>query len=484
DVKVGLMGCLAQLDEGRELAEKFEVDLLIGPGAITSVLPAIAELEERPGGGPIERRGFDPELHDVVPPAPTGLSGFLTIMRGCNHHCTYCVVPQTRGPEVSRRPDVILAEAEAMVAAGALEITLLGQNVNSYGLDQPGLPSFPELLRMVARTGVPRVKFTTSHPMNFSSELIDVIAAEEAVCNYVHLPVQSGSDRVLRRMAREYRRERYLEIVREIRSKVRDVVISTDIIVGFPGETEEDFEQTLSLYDEVAYEQAYMFIYSARPGTPSYKHFEDMPREVKTERLARLIRKQKEHSLRANQALVGRDLRVLVKEVGRDDAYVVGHSDQNHTVLVPREQVLGTGMEQVRLERATRHPACGGVATPEAGAYVPLAMAAWAAAPPRPRRWSPSCRTAASPSRSGTTASRDCPRCPAGTAARGATARRWRTPRRPAAPCLPPSPRPSRTSPPSTSAATTGRPSRSPSRAAPRSRPRPGGNQASPSPRA
>src|SRR5690606_1006375 len=113
DVKVGLMGCLAQLDEGRELAEKFEVDLLIGPGAITSVLPAIAELEERPGGGPIERRGFDPELHDVVPPAPTGLSGFLTIMRGCNHHCTYCVVPQTRGPEVSRRPDVILAEAEA-----------------------------------------------------------------------------------------------------------------------------------------------------------------------------------------------------------------------------------------------------------------------------------------------------------------------------------------------------------------------------------
>ncbi len=375
DVKVGLMGCLAQLDEGKELAEKFAVDLLIGPGAITSVLPAIDELESRGRGELIERRGFDPELHDLVPPAPGGLSGFLTIMRGCNHHCTYCVVPRTRGPEVSRRPEVILAEAEAMVAAGACEVTLLGQNVNSYGLDQPGLPTFPELLRMVARTGVARVKFTTSHPMNFSSELIDVIAEEEAVCDYVHLPVQSGSDRVLRRMAREYRRERYLEIVREIRAKVRGVVISTDIIVGFPGETEEDFEQTLSLYDEVGYEQAYMFIYSARPGTPSYEHFEDMPREVKTERLARLIRKQKEHSLRANQALVGRELRVLVKEIGRDEAYVVGHSDQNHTVLVPREQVTSMGLKRVRVEHATPHALYGRLATPEADAYVPLVMA-------------------------------------------------------------------------------------------------------------
>ena len=176
-------------------------------------------------------------------------------------------------------------------------------------------------------------------------------------------------------MAREYRRERYLEIVREIRAKVADVVISTDIIVGFPGETEEDFEQTLSLYDEAAFEHAYMFIYSARPGTPSYKHFPDMPREVKTERLARLIRKQKEHSLRANQALVGRELRVLFKDLSRDEAYVVGHSDQNHTVLVPREQVTSMGLKQVLIEHATPHTLYGRVATPEASSYVPLAMA-------------------------------------------------------------------------------------------------------------
>lgn len=375
DVKVGLMGCLAQLDEGKELAEKFAVDLLIGPGAITSVLAAIDELEDG-AQVRVERRGFDVELHDHQPPPPGGLSGFLTIMRGCNHHCTYCVVPTTRGPEVSRRPEAILAEAEAMVAAGNCEITLLGQNVNSYGLDKPGLPRFPELLRQIARTGVERVKFTTSHPMNFSSELIDVIAEEGAVCNYIHLPVQSGSDSVLRRMAREYRRDRYMDIVREIRAKVPDVVISTDVIVGFPGETDEDFQQTLELFEEAAFEQAYMFIYSARPGTPSYKHFEDLPRDLKTDRLGRLIELQKRQSLTANQRLVGRDLRVLISEVGRDEAYVVGHSDQNHTVLVPADQVAGLGLAHVTVDRATPHALYGSVAgastmTPN---YLPLAM--------------------------------------------------------------------------------------------------------------
>ncbi len=375
DVKVGIMGCLAQLDEGKQLAEKFEVDLLIGPGDIPSVLPAIEEMEARTGHDLVERRGFDPSLHERTPPPPGGLTGFLTIMRGCDHHCTYCVVPTTRGPEVSRRPEAVLAEAEAMVAAGASEITLLGQNVNSYGHDVSGLPSFPELLRMVARTGVERLKFTTSHPMNFSSELIDVIAEEPAVCSYIHLPVQSGSDRVLRRMAREYRRDRYLRIVEEIRAKVEDVVISTDVIVGFPGETEDDFEQTLSLYEEAAFEQAYMFIYSARPGTPAHEHFDDMPREVKVERLGRLIEVQKRLSLAANQRLVGTELRVLVKDVGRNEAYVVGHSDQNHTVLVPRHQVLGMGLTQVRVEQATPHSLYGSVARPDTGAYVPLSMA-------------------------------------------------------------------------------------------------------------
>lgn len=376
DVTIGLMGCLAQLEEGRELAVKFGVDLLVGPGAITDLLAAVDELEGLRGAahGLIERLDFSSDLHEHQPPPPTGLSGFLTIMRGCNHHCTYCIVPDTRGPEVSRSVASVLREALAMRDAGIQEITLLGQNVNSYGVGDPSLPSFPELLRMVADLGFPRVKFTTSHPMNFTSELIDVIAQHENVCNYIHLPMQSGSDRVLRRMAREYRIDRYLRIVEEIRAKVKDVVISTDVIVGFPGETEEDFQETLNAANEAGFEQAYMFIYSARPGTPSYKHFEDMAREVKVERLQRLIEQQKARSLAANEALVGRELRVLIKDLGRDSRYAVGHSDQNHTVLVPAEQVTSMGITQVRIDTATPHALYGEPAG-RASPGIPLVMA-------------------------------------------------------------------------------------------------------------
>ena len=393
DLTIGLMGCLAQLEEGQDIARKFGVDILLGPGAITDIVPAIAAVEDGRRGpeagtagtasahasddaaaGPWSLR-FKDDLDTLVPPAPDALTGFLTIMRGCDHHCTYCIVPQTRGPEVSRPVESILAEARQMHEAGIPEVMLLGQNVNSYGLKDPSLPSFADLLRQVADVGFPRVKFTTSHPMNFTSDVIDAIAEHPGICNYIHLPVQSGSDRVLKRMAREYRRERYLEIIREIRAKIPDVVISTDIIVGFPGETEDDFEQTLSLYDEVAYEHAYMFIYSARPGTPSARHFDDMPRDVKVERLQRLIEKQKHYSLEANRRWVGREVSVLVKDVpGDGEAYAAGHSEGNHTVLVPNEQVGRLGLHTVRIDAATPHTLYGAVVGNEAE-RVPLVMA-------------------------------------------------------------------------------------------------------------
>lgn len=359
DLTVAMMGCLAQLEEGQTLADKFSVDILIGPGAITDILPAINAVEA--GKEAFRSLAFKGDLDTYITPAPDALTGFLTIMRGCNHHCTYCIVPTTRGPEVSRPVEAIMQEAEAMQAAGVQEIYLLGQNVNSYGLGDPSLPSFAELLRLVASTGIPRVKFTTSHPMNFTSDVIAAIAETENICNFIHLPVQSGSDKILRRMAREYKRERYLDIIREIRAKVEDVVISTDIIVGFPGETEEDFEATLSLYEEVQYEQAYMFIYSARPGTPSYKHFDDMPKKIKTDRLARLIERQKHYALRSNQSYVGREVRVLIKDVSYSGDYVVGHSDQNHTVLVPRDQVSRMGLYSVSVDTATPHTLYGTV---------------------------------------------------------------------------------------------------------------------------
>jgi tRNA-2-methylthio-N6-dimethylallyladenosine synthase len=369
---VGMIGCLAQLDEGRAIADKFGVDVVLGPGAITDVLAAVQAIEE--GRERFASFRFAAELDTLIPPAPDALTGFLTIMRGCDHHCTYCIVPTTRGPEVSRPVDVILREAEAMRDAGVQEVMLLGQNVNSYGLKNPALPSFADLLRLVAQVGIPRVKFTTSHPMNFTSDVIDVIAEEPNVCNFIHLPVQSGSDRVLRRMAREYRRDRYLEIVREIRAKVEDVVLSTDVIVGFPGETEEDFDLTLSLFDEVAYEHAYMFIYSARPGTPSYEHFEDMPRDVKVERLQRLIERQKHHAFAANRTWVGRPVRVLIRDIQAEGDYAMGHSDQNHTVLVPKTQVHRLGLHQVVVEQATPHTLYGSLLGNEP-ARVPLVMA-------------------------------------------------------------------------------------------------------------
>jgi len=359
DLTLAMMGCLAQLEEGQDIADKFGIDILIGPGAITDILPAINTVEA--GKEAFRSLEFKGDLDTYTTPAPDALTGFLTIMRGCNHHCTYCIVPTTRGPEVSRPVDAIMQEAEAMQAAGVQEIYLLGQNVNSYGLGDSKLPSFAELLRLVASTGIPRVKFTTSHPMNFTSDVIDAIAENENICNFIHLPVQSGSNRILKRMAREYKIDRYLDITREIRAKVEDVVISTDIIVGFPGETEEDFEATLRLYEEVQYEQAYMFIYSARPGTPSYKHFDDMPKKVKTDRLARLIERQKYYAHRSNQKFVGREVRVLIKDVSYSGDYVVGHSDQNHTVLVPRDQVNRMGLYNVSVDTATPHTLYGTV---------------------------------------------------------------------------------------------------------------------------
>ncbi|PTA69872.1 tRNA (N6-isopentenyl adenosine(37)-C2)-methylthiotransferase MiaB [Deinococcus arcticus] len=352
---VGMMGCLAQLDEGQQMARKFGVDVLLGPGSLLDIGKAL-EGNERFWG-----LAFKDELHDHIPPPPTGkLQAHLTIMRGCDHHCTYCIVPTTRGPQVSRHPDDIRRELDTLLSAGVQEVTLLGQNVNAYGVDGGarlgGYPSFAGLLRLVGQSGIRRIKFTTSHPMNFTEDVAAAMAETPAVCEFVHLPVQSGSNRVLRRMAREYTREKYLTHIAEIRRHLPDAVLATDIIVGFPGETEEDFQETLSLYDEVGYDSAYMFAYSARPGTPSYKHFEDLPREVKTERLSRLIARQKEWSARKNAEKVGTVQEVLLRGDAHDPAFLEGHTRGNHPTVVPKAiGAAGAGIYAVRIEHATPH---------------------------------------------------------------------------------------------------------------------------------
>ena len=353
---VGVMGCLAQLEEGQQIARKYEVDVLLGPGALTDIGAAL-ESNTR-----FWSLAFKDEIHDVIPPPPVGkLSAHLTIQRGCDHHCTYCIVPTTRGPQVSRKPADIMQELDAMIGAGVLEVTLLGQNVNSYGKDQPGSPRFGELLRMVSASGIPRVKFTTSHPMDFTDDIIEAIADAENICKYIHLPVQSGSDRVLKRMGREYTRDWYLERIGKIRELVPDIFLSTDIIVGFPGETEEDFLETVSLYNAVGYDAAYMFIYSPRQGTPSYTHFDDLPRELKTSRLQRLIEVQKDWSLRRNTALVGRELQALIRGPAYEPSFVEGHTEGNHPILLPASEAPGPGLYRARIEHATPHMLFGKV---------------------------------------------------------------------------------------------------------------------------
>ncbi|MBI3650630.1 MAG: tRNA (N6-isopentenyl adenosine(37)-C2)-methylthiotransferase MiaB [Acidobacteria bacterium] len=351
---IGLMGCLAQLPEGQRMGKKFNVDIMLGPGAITEIVPAIEK-------GRFQSFEFKSELQFYSPPPPQGaISANLTIMRGCNHRCTYCIVPMTRGDEVSRPAADIIQEARALYAAGVQEVTLLGQNVNSYGLDLgtgmrrkhlDGYPSFGALLRMVGRTGIPRLRFVTSHPINFDDEIMEAIADTPAVCRYIHLPVQSGSNRILKRMAREYTREFYLERVSRIRQLLPDATITTDIIVGFPGESEEDFQQTFALYQEVEYDTAYLFIYSEREGTAAQKHFDDIPKAVKTERLGRLIELQKQLSLQQNQKWVGREVEVLINGAAVEEGFVQGHTRGNHVVML--EGHLPPGIHQAQVLHAT-----------------------------------------------------------------------------------------------------------------------------------
>ena len=240
---------------------------------------------------------------------------FVNIMFGCNNFCAYCIVPYTRGREKSRCPEDIIGEVRDLVADGVKEVTLLGQNVNSYkGVDRDGTRwDFTDLIWALADIeGLERIRFMTSHPKDLSDKLIDAFARCEKLCNYIHLPVQAGSSDVLKRMNRKYTREQYLELVSKLRKAVPDIAISTDIIVGFPGETEEDFRQTLELAEEVRYDSAFTFLYSPRPGTPAAEYEDQIPETVKHERFGRLVETMNRISAEKNVAYVGRTCRVLV----------------------------------------------------------------------------------------------------------------------------------------------------------------------------
>ena len=257
-------------------------------------------------------------------------------MTGCNNFCTYCIVPHVRGREKSRTMESVVAEVEKLVSDGVREVCLLGQNVNSYGRNIYGEPRFAELLRRVGETGVERIRFTSSNPKDLTDDVIAAMAEVPAVMPHLHLAVQSGSTRVLKAMNRRYTREGYLGLVGRLRAAMPGLALSTDIIVGFPGETEADFEDTLSLVREAAFSSAYTFIYSPRPGTPAAEMVDDTPREVIQERFDRLAELVARQAFEANQLDVGGVARVLVEGSSKRDASVmVGHSEKNQTVHFP-----------------------------------------------------------------------------------------------------------------------------------------------------
>ncbi|WP_373723930.1 tRNA (N6-isopentenyl adenosine(37)-C2)-methylthiotransferase MiaB [Bacteroides heparinolyticus] len=338
---VGVLGWMA----GRvkdDLITNHHVDLVVGPDAYLTLPELIAAVEAGEKAMNVELSTTE-TYRDVIPSRICGnhISGFVSIMRGCNNFCTYCIVPYTRGRERSRDVESILNEVADLVAKGYKEVTLLGQNVNSYRFERPDgtVVGFPALLRIVAEAapGV-RVRFTTSHPKDMSDETLQVIADMPNVCRHIHLPVQSGSSRILKLMNRKYTREWYLERVAAIRRIIPDCGLSTDIFSGFHSETEEDHRLSLSLMEECGYDAAFMFKYSERPGTYASKHLpDDVPEEVKVRRLNEIIALQNRLSAEANARCVGQTYEVLVEGVSkRSRDQLFGRTEQNRVVVFDR----------------------------------------------------------------------------------------------------------------------------------------------------
>ena len=355
---IGVLGCMAErVKEG--LLHDHHCDLVAGPDAYLTLPDLVAQAE-------LGHKAINTELsltetyRDIVPERVCGshLSGFVSIMRGCNNFCHYCIVPYTRGRERSRDLQSILAEVRDLQSRGYKEVTLLGQNVNSYRFEAADgtLTDFPTLLRTVARTAPGmRVRFTTSHPKDMSDETLRVIAEEPNVCRHLHLPVQSGSNRVLKAMNRKYTREWYLDRVAAIRRIIPDCGLSTDIFAGYCGETEEDHQLSLSLMRECAYDSAFMFKYSERPGTYASKNLpDDVPEETKIRRLNELIALQNELSLMANQRCIGQEYDILIEGVSkRSREQLFGRTEQNKVVIFDRADHRVGETIRVRITEAT-----------------------------------------------------------------------------------------------------------------------------------
>lgn len=332
---VAIGGCIAQRD-GERIREHIAcADVVFGTSALASLPQLLAEaFEGNHAGVEVDvEEGDRPFSTDLPSHRADVFHAWVPIMTGCNNFCTYCIVPYVRGREKSRTMESVVSEVEHLVSDGVREITLLGQNVNSYGRNIYGEPRFAELLRKVGETGIERIRFTSSNPKDLLDETIRAMAEVPAVMPHLHLAVQSGSNRILKAMNRSYTREEYLALVDRLRAAIPDLALSTDIIVGFPGETEEDFLDTLSLVREAGFSSAFTFIYSRRPGTPAAKIPDDTPHEIIQDRFDRLAEQVATQAHDANQKDLGALVSVLVEGASKRDSNVlVGHSEKNQTV--------------------------------------------------------------------------------------------------------------------------------------------------------
>jgi tRNA-2-methylthio-N6-dimethylallyladenosine synthase len=328
---IALAGCVAQAEGAEAQRRSPLIDLVVGPQAYHRLPEMVADAAR--GGRPVDTDMPAISKFDAFPVRRRASpSAFLTVQEGCDKFCTYCVVPYTRGAEISRPWSDIVAEAHQLVDAGAREIVLLGQNVNAWSNGERGLA---DLIRALARIdGLERIRYTTSHPVNMSDDLITAHAEVDKLMPYLHLPVQSGSDRVLRAMNRSHTVVTYLATMEKMRAACPNVALSGDFIVGFPGETEEDFEATLRIVDQVRYASAYSFKYSPRPGTPAASMEDQIPREIMDERLQRLQRRIGEHQLAFNRSKVGIETQVLVERSGRLPGQMIGKSPWLQSVHV------------------------------------------------------------------------------------------------------------------------------------------------------
>lgn len=285
---------------------------------------------------------------------------FVNIIYGCDKFCTYCIVPYTRGKERSRKYNEVIKECQQLVDAGYKEITLLGQNVNAYGKDLDEGKDFADLMEGVAKLGIPRLRFTTSHPWDFSSKMIEVIAKYPNIMKFIHLPVQSGNDEILRKMGRRYTREDYLRLVKEMREKIPGLSLSTDIIVGFPNETEEQFLDTLSLVDIVKYEAAFTFIYSPRKGTPAAKMVDNVPYEDKTRRFKELVKHLEKHIEEDAQSMVGKTYDILVDGPSKSDKNMMsGYTETNKIVHFKGDESMIGQIKKVKINESHTYSLMG-----------------------------------------------------------------------------------------------------------------------------